>query len=268
MCVRTKSSYGCGHTYKQDESCHRSSCAGLERYHFEKEGDCRQCRRGGGSVSRGREGQGRYARELSKKDQKPYVTRVPLAPISTNGQPSPWAPASRREKDWRSPIRKQADEAWEEEHARREEDLQSRSPGSRSGGSVRSDPESPQHLREDQEAAIREELRKFDGSERIRIRRRRDRQTSYDSIDSFGESYRSHGSSGLYSQGHSSARRSHESGGSSGRSRMYDSGFNGGSNKHAHGSPYNLYNTESYFRGLGQGFGDLVRDSGRKLARW
>ncbi len=261
MCVRTKTSYDCGHTYKQDQSCHRRSCAGLERYHFENEGDCRECKKGGQLVSRGREGQGRYARELYRKNHKPSTIRMPLSTISHNTDSSPWAPSSRREKDWRSAIRKQADEAWEEEHARREEDLQSRSPSSR-GGNVRSAElhyPSEQERRDHHEEAIREELRGIEDSARLRVRRRRERQNSYDSFDSFGESYRSN-SSGLHSQGHhSSGHRSHESG----RSRMYDSGF--GSSKH---NPYNVYNTESYFSGLGHGLGEMVKDSSRRWAGW
>lgn len=256
MCVRTKTSYDCGHTHKQDESCHRQHCKGLERYHFENEGDCRQCKKGGETVSRGREGQGRYARALYKKELKSSVTRAPLSVITSNSQTSPWAPSSQQEKDWRSPIRRQADKAWEEEHARREEDLHSRS----RNGSVRSDEqhfEDEQRRRDDREAAIREELRKLEDAERIRVRRRRERQASYDSFDSFGESYGSH-SHAHYS--HGSGFRSHESG----KSRTYDSGF--ALSKPT--APYNVYNTGSYFRGLGQGFGDLVRDSGRRLARW
>ncbi len=274
MCVRTKTSFGCGHTYKQDQSCHHRSCDGLEKYHFENEGDCRPCKRGGDAVTRGREGQGRYARGLHKKDA---VTRVPLSTISDNSHPSPWAPPSKREKDWRSPIRKRADEAWVEEHARREEDLQSRSPSSRLGGSVRSaDGDSDyDQRREARESAIREELRRIEDSERVRIRRRRERKASFDSFDSYGESHRSHDSglrshgqhsydSGLRGHGqhsYDSGYRGHESS----RSRMYDSGF--GSSKHNH-HPYNVYNTEAYFSDLGHGFGDLVRDSGRRFGRW
>lgn len=113
--------------------------------------------------------------------------------------------------------------------------------------------------REDRKAAIREELRKIDDKERVRVRRRRDRQASFDSFDSFGESYRSHGS-GRHSDAHySSDHRSH----GSNRGRMFDTGF--ASSRH---NPYNVYNTESYFSGLGQGFGELVRGSGRRWATW
>ncbi|KAF7507489.1 hypothetical protein GJ744_010420 [Endocarpon pusillum] len=263
MCVRTKTSYDCGHTHKQDQSCHRHSCTELERYHFKNEGDCRQCRKAGEAVSRGREGQGRYARELYKKEHKSSSNPVPLSTTSQNSQSSPWAPPDSKERAWSSRIRRRADEAWEEEHARREQDLQSRSASSR-GGSVRSvepDHAHDQHERDDYGASIREELRRVEDAERIRVRRQRDRQASYDSFDSYGESHRSNGS-GLYSHGHyssGSGRRSHESG----RSRMYDSRFS--SSKH---NPYNLYNTESYFSGLGHGLGEMVRDSGRKWARW
>lgn len=256
MCVRTKTSYGCGHNYKQDQYCHQHSCAGLERYHFEEEGDCRQCRRGGKTVSRGREGQGRYARELYKKEYQSSTIQTPLSPSLHHLESSPWAPSSRREKDWRSPLRKQADEAWEEEHSRREEDLQSRSQDSGVGTVHSAASGSPYGRRGRNEcgAAIREEIRKIEDSERIRVRRRRERQPSYDSFDSFGESFHSH-----HSNHHSSGHRSHESG----RSRTCDSGFH--SSKH---NPYNLYNTESYFSGLGNGLGGLVKDSTRTWVPW
>jgi hypothetical protein len=271
MCVRTKTSYDCGHTYKQDQSCHRASCPGLERYHFESEGDCRQCKKDGEAVSRGREGQGRYARELYKKDHQPPQIRIPSSSTSHNSQSNPWAPPSKREREWHSPIRKQADEAWEEEHARREQDLQNRSPRITSGDITSAElthPRRESRGREDHESTIRDEVQKQEDARRLRARRRRERQASYDSFDSIGESYRSYGS-GQHSCGHhshgqcgGSEGRSHESGG--GRSRMYDSGF---SPPKQH-SPYNVYNTESYFSGLGQGLGGLVKDSGWRWARW
>jgi hypothetical protein len=266
MCVRTKTSYGCGHTYKQDQSCDRPPCLGLERYHLENEGDCRQCKKDGKAVSRGREGHGRYARELYKKEHKPPQIQIPSTTSHTS-QSNPWAPPNKREKDWRSPIRKQADEAWEEEHNRREQDLLNRSPNSKLGDLTFTELVQPRRERQDQDdrkASIRNEVQKIEDANRLQARRRRERQASYDSFDSIGESYRSHGSR-QHSCGHpshgqyGSEGRSHESV----RSRMYDSGF--GPAKH---NPYNVYNTESYFSGLSQGLGGLVKDSSRRWARW
>lgn len=262
MCVRTKTSYGCGHSHKQDQSCHHYSCGGLERYHFQEEGDCRQCKRGGEMISRGREGQGRYGRELCK-EQKPASIQLPLSTVSNTSPTSPWAPSNRREKGWRSPIRKQADKAWEEEHDRRLKDLENRSQGSMDG-SVRS-PEPPCHCehikRGDRESKIRTQIRKMEDSERIRVHRRRERQPSYDSFDSFdsfGDSYLSQGSRHHSQRNHNLEHGTHEPG-----SRLMDDpGF--GTSKH---KPYNVYNTEAYFSDLSHGLGDRVRESGRRWAR-
>jgi hypothetical protein len=261
MCVRTKTSYGCGHVYKQDEICHHPrSCAGLERYHFVKDGDCRQCKSGGEGISRGREGQGRYARELQRKDRKLPIIQIPLSTISDNPQSSPWASPMRKEKNWTSPIRKKADKAWEEEKVERENDLLSRSPSSR-GGSVQYLESYSSHepqRRDDRGATIQEQRHLIEEAERIRNRRRREREASYDSFDSFGGSHQSY-SSGLHSQDHySSGHRSHHSD----RSRFYDSGFGSKQN------PYNLYNTQYYFSGLGQGIGGMVKESSKRWARW
>lgn len=118
MCIRTKTSYGCGCSFKDTEECHASRCSGLERYHYMKEGDCRSCKHGGGTVTRGREGKGRYAKEITRR-----------SPVDVSGGASPWASThgpSRREKEWQSPTRRQADSAWEKEHSSRIDDLQSR----------------------------------------------------------------------------------------------------------------------------------------------
>jgi hypothetical protein len=118
MCVRTKTSYGCGCQFKDTDECCSSRCSGMERYHYLKEGDCRSCRTGGNAVTRGREGKGRYAQEMSRR-----------SPVDVSGGASPWAPSpnpSRREKEWQSPTRQRADSAWEEEHSSRIDDLQSR----------------------------------------------------------------------------------------------------------------------------------------------
>lgn len=69
-------------------------------------------------MTRGREGKGRYAQAINKRD-----------PVDVSGGASPWAPsptASRREKEWQSPTRREADSAWEEEHSSRIDDLQAR----------------------------------------------------------------------------------------------------------------------------------------------
>jgi hypothetical protein len=118
MCIRTKTSWGCGCQVKDTEECNSSRCTGLERYHYEREGDCRRCKYGGGSITRGREGKGRYAQQMNRR-----------SPVDVSGGASPWMPAekaSRREKEWQSPTRKKADFAWEEEHSSRIDDLQSR----------------------------------------------------------------------------------------------------------------------------------------------
>ena len=90
----------------------------MEKFHYMREGDCRTCRTGGGEVTRGREGKGRYAKEMNKR-HSPDVS----------GGASPWAQSptsSRREKEWHSPTRREADSAWEDEHSSRIEDLQTR----------------------------------------------------------------------------------------------------------------------------------------------
>lgn len=118
MCIRTKTSWGCGCQVKDTEECRSSRCSGLERFHYEKEGDCRRCKYGGGGITRGREGKGRYAQQMTRR-----------SPVDVSGGASAWAPApttSRREKEWQSPTRKEADSAWEQEHSSRIDDLQQR----------------------------------------------------------------------------------------------------------------------------------------------
>lgn len=117
MCIRDKHSYGCGCSFKEDQICGSSRCSGTQKFHYVHEGDCRNCRHGGDVVTRGREGQGRYAKEISRRD-----------PVDVSGGASPWAPdpASRRQKEWGSPTRREADSAWEKEHEKRIDDLQTR----------------------------------------------------------------------------------------------------------------------------------------------
>ncbi|EXJ77221.1 hypothetical protein A1O3_10379 [Capronia epimyces CBS 606.96] len=128
MCVRTKTSYGCGCEFKTTVECHSSHCQGLERYHYPREGDCRTCKLGGDGVTRGREGRGRHAQEISRHARTEGASessddRV-LSPLEIGGGISPWAVPLKREKEWHSPSRKKADDAWLEEHVERNSDLQ------------------------------------------------------------------------------------------------------------------------------------------------
>ena len=78
MCTRTKTSYGCGHSHKKTLSCKEKHCAGLERYHFEHDGDCSECReltrryhqhKNSGVnpvLDRGKAGLGRYGRQVNR----------------------------------------------------------------------------------------------------------------------------------------------------------------------------------------------------------
>ena len=130
MCVRTKTSYGCGCEYKTDADCHLSQCLGLERYHYPRSGDCSTCKGAGSVLTRGRDGKGRYGQQLSRRPssrqdevESPFEA-LPEAADVGNGI-SPWASPSVREKDWASHSRKKADSSWLEEHAERNIDLQS-----------------------------------------------------------------------------------------------------------------------------------------------
>ncbi|OCT48459.1 hypothetical protein CLCR_04255 [Cladophialophora carrionii] len=130
MCVRTKTSYGCGCEYKTDAECHSSRCQGLERYHYPKSGDCKACKEAGEALTRGRDGKGRYGQEIGRRalsrqeDVDPPFDPVPEVAEAGNGI-SPWAPPLAREKEWVSHSRKKADDSWLEEHAERNLDLQS-----------------------------------------------------------------------------------------------------------------------------------------------
>lgn len=235
-------SYGCGHSPKTTEECLSRSCNGVVKYHFIREGDCRECKQGGNLVTRGKEGKGRYAQELKRRDAPSPVARRPLTPISTNTKASPWAPPKPRERPWHSPVRRHADDLWLEEHAMRERDLEAKSKENASRGS-RSPPKqdflSPhardQRRRDDEALRLRENARKVEDVERIRVRPQADRSNSY-------------GSHGNYSSMDSSPR-----------GRSFDSGF------HPSASPY-VYEISPHHR-LGHGLEDAVRDSTRKWSR-
>ncbi|KIX05425.1 uncharacterized protein Z518_06297 [Rhinocladiella mackenziei CBS 650.93] len=129
MCVRTKTSYGCGHEFKTTNQCDSPSCQHLERYLYEKGGDCRACKEGGDAITRGREGKGRYAQEISRRHQREAWSESPTddnfhRTSDVGGGISPWATPLKREKEWHSPSRKKADDAWLQEHVERSIDLQ------------------------------------------------------------------------------------------------------------------------------------------------
>lgn len=126
MCVRTKSSYGCGCTYKSTNECRSSRCNGLERFHCMRDGDCRSCKSGGEAITRGREGKGRYAQEISRRSPPVDIPSSTGPRIDVSGGASPWASSGRRTDEWHSPTRVKADDAWQKEHDRRVQDLQSR----------------------------------------------------------------------------------------------------------------------------------------------
>src|SRR2546423_5725559 len=182
MCTRTKTSYGCGCAHKRTENCGSRSCSGIARYHLLNQGDCPDCKRGGDRVTRGREGKGRYAQEIKARDAAaPSVTRPPLSPISTNVKASPWAPPRPEEKDWHSPVRKMADEAWLEEHEKRQRDLEAKS--KKTSARISCSPSTKDRAR-DQKYVVKlpDEARKVEDAERLRVRRRAERSHSYDSF--------------------------------------------------------------------------------------
>ncbi|KAK5949975.1 hypothetical protein OHC33_008936 [Knufia fluminis] len=90
----------------------------------DKDCDCSQCKTAGADVTRGREGRGRYAREIRTRGsrQSSYDSLPPDSPHLTI---SPWhrAEIDCKEKKWDTPTRRQADDAWIIEHERRMSDL-------------------------------------------------------------------------------------------------------------------------------------------------
>lgn len=238
MCTKTKNSWGCGHSYKSIDDCGSRSCKDTDRYHILHEGDCRECKKGGNLITRGKEGKGRYAQELKLRDAP--ATRRPLTPINTNTntKASPWQIPKPRERAWHSPTRRQADDAWLEEHERRQRDLEALSHENSSRGSH--SPTSKDFAREptrrDHEAARpREGVRKFEDAERVRVRPRIGRSDSHNTYDTFDSSR------------------------TPPRGRSYDSRF------HPSGSPY-TYEISPKHR-LGHGLEDVFRDSTRISGR-
>ena len=139
MCVRTKTSYGCGHTFKSTDDCRSSRCKDLERFHIEKVGDCRTCKAGGQSIRRGQDGLGRYATEYRLRDPQQHGKRQPLSDVSNDNEPrgryrartpsplplgtSPWAEGEHshhEERLWSTSPRQEADSGWLREHNERQ----------------------------------------------------------------------------------------------------------------------------------------------------
>lgn len=230
MCVRTKTSYGCGHEFKTTADCHSSRCQGLERYHYPKKGDCRDCKQGGEAITRGREGKGRYAQEISRRGRprEQLAESVHGAFPNTSevgGGISPWAAPSTREKEWQGDWRKRADDAWLQEHVERSVDLQTirdtvsscapsergspiaHSPVSRGERIyvyeddphyIQDDDRERHHGRDPTERSLQIEIRSFhDDHDRrshrpVSDRRRHDSQESFESMHSMRSSTRKH----------------------------------------------------------------------------
>jgi hypothetical protein len=240
MCTRTLNSYGCGCRHKLTQECYSQHCTGETKYHFIREGDCKECRRGGNRVTRGIEGKGRYGREL--KQSNAPATRLPLSPISPNIKSSPWAPdpPRPREKEWRSPVRRKADDAWLAEHERRERDLEAKSNRGSPRGSVSSptaDHARDHRCHDESPAELLDKVRRLEEEvQRLRIRRWAERsssQESFGTMDSFC---------------------------SPPRRQSFDSGF--------HVLPNPHIPKVSSHHGLGRGLGNIVRDSTRSRNIW
>jgi hypothetical protein len=125
MCVRNLNSYGCGHEYKEISPCGRN-CEPDFGYKFIRGYDCSQCKSSGTLVTRGRDGQGRYAQSIERRETKEEQQSVTGPVIDEDGGVSAWSntPVQRLgQKSWHKGSRKAADRAWEKEHDSRIEDL-------------------------------------------------------------------------------------------------------------------------------------------------
>lgn len=196
MCIRTKTSYGCGHAPKTTVECNKGRhCPDIERWHYQKDVDCRACKQGGSNISRGREGHGRYAQEIRRKESSSSKNRPPVSQISSNSTASsPWAPPSKEEKEWRSPIRQNADELWMQEHEMRQTDLESKSRSQTSSRQHKPHHSTPrehyrepsstraQRQRDETEARLQEEISRINELDRVRARRQVERSGSYSSF--------------------------------------------------------------------------------------
>jgi hypothetical protein len=125
MCVRTKNSYGCGCSYKSRADCHSSRCPGPERFEYIREGDCSRCKKGGEVITRGRDGKGRYAQEITRRSPPVDIPTASSQRSILSSEDRHWAVSNRAGDEWHSPTRALADDGWNKEHQRRMEDLQS-----------------------------------------------------------------------------------------------------------------------------------------------
>ena len=116
----------CG--YKEISGCGRN-CEPDVGYRFIREYDCQRCKAGGHAVSRGRDGQGRYAQAITRRENKEELQSVTGPVVDHDGGISAWSnsPVERiGEKPWHKGRRLDADLAWQEEHATRLDDICSR----------------------------------------------------------------------------------------------------------------------------------------------
>ena len=127
MCVRNINSYGCGCEYKEVTPCGRN-CEPEVGYRFIREYDCKNCKAGGQAVTRGRDGHGRYAQAITRRENKEELQSVTGPVVDDAGSVSPWSksPVEMPEKSWHKGRRRHADRAWEEEHESRMDDICSR----------------------------------------------------------------------------------------------------------------------------------------------
>lgn len=131
MCTKTKTNFGCGHCVKALTECNAPLCQTLEKWKFEKMGDCAKCRAAGDAVTRGKDGRGRHGRERvrqqeSRQSSSDTYHRTTESPGTAHASISPWAPKTPevpQQKPWSTPTRLKADEAWLVEHERRMSDL-------------------------------------------------------------------------------------------------------------------------------------------------
>lgn len=132
MCLKSKTTFGCGHCIKYTELCEEPSCNSMDRWKFPANKDCPQCKAAGEASTRGKEGRGRHGREIRTRESRQSSSdSYPIPPSpSCSGSPrlsiSPWAASdhSLNEKKWDTPTRQKADAAWLIEHERRISELE------------------------------------------------------------------------------------------------------------------------------------------------
>lgn len=115
---------------KVTEPCDSPACTTVDRWKFPKNKDCPRCKAAGEAVTRGKEGHGRHGREIRIRRSRQSSFETLPTPISPSGSlnlsVSPWAVSDRlrEEKNWDTPTRRKADDAWLIEHERRLSDLE------------------------------------------------------------------------------------------------------------------------------------------------